>query len=71
MVIKQSDGEYAVDLIEMKQERNDSMHVYRSCICTHTKAGWKVSGHFEYLENRSHGLDVTWQPVRGDLTIHL
>jgi len=27
----------------------------------------KVSGHFEYLENRSRGLDVTWQPVRGDL----
>jgi len=24
----------------------------------------KVSGHFEYLENRSCGLDVTWQPVR-------
>jgi len=28
----------------------------------------KVSSHFEYLENRSGGLDVTWQPVRGDLT---
>ena len=22
----------------------------------------KVSSHFEYLKNRSHGLDVTWQP---------
>ena len=30
----------------------------------------KVSSHFEYLENRSRGLDVTWQPVRGDLTAH-
>jgi len=30
----------------------------------------KVSGHFEYLENRSRGLDVTWQPVRGDLNVH-
>jgi len=30
---------------------------------------WKVSGHLEYLENRSHGHDVTWQPVREDLTV--
>jgi len=28
----------------------------------------KVSGQFEYLEDRSRGLDVTWQPVGGDLT---
>jgi len=33
-------------------------------------AVWKVSSHFEYLENWSHGLDVTWQPVRGDLIAH-
>ena len=31
----------------------------------------EVSSHFKYLENRSHGLDVTWQPVRGDRTAHL
>ena len=30
----------------------------------------EVSVHFEYLENRSPGLDVTWQPVRRDLTSH-
>jgi len=30
----------------------------------------KVSSHFEYLESRSCGLDVTWQPVREDLTVH-
>ena len=30
----------------------------------------KVSSHFEYLENRPRGLDLTWQPVRGDLTAH-
>ena len=24
----------------------------------------EVSSHFEHLENRSYGLDVTWQPVR-------
>jgi len=35
-----------------------------------TRAVRKVSRHFEYLENRSRGLDVTWQPVRGDLTVH-
>ena len=30
----------------------------------------KVSIHFEYLKNRSRCLDVSWQPVRGDLTAH-
>jgi hypothetical protein len=36
----------------------------------YTRAARKVSNHFEYLENWSRGLDVTWQPVRGDLTVH-
>jgi hypothetical protein len=31
----------------------------------YTRAVRKVSVHFEYLENRSRDLDVTWQPVRG------
>jgi hypothetical protein len=34
---------------------------------------WAVrieSVHFEYLENWLSGLDVTWQPVRGDLTAY-
>ena len=35
-----------------------------------TRAVRKVSSHFEYLRNRLRGLDVTWQPVRGDLTVH-
>ena len=35
-----------------------------------TRAVRKVSGRFEYLENWWRGLDVTWQPVRGDLTVH-
>jgi len=30
----------------------------------------KISVRFEYLLNRSRGLDVTWQPVRGDLTVY-
>ena len=34
------------------------------------RAVWKVSLHFEYLENRSRGLDVSWQSVKGDLTVH-
>ena len=28
----------AIDLIEMKQERNESVHVYSSCTVTHTRA---------------------------------
>jgi hypothetical protein len=35
-----------------------------------TRAVRKVSSHFEYLENRSRCLDVTWQPIRGDITVH-
>jgi hypothetical protein len=34
------------------------------------RAVQKVSSHFEYFENRSSGLNVTWQPVRQDLTLH-
>jgi hypothetical protein len=30
----------------------------------------KVASHFEFLENRPRGLDITRQPVRGDLTAH-
>ena len=36
----------------------------------HTRPAQKLSSYFEYLKNRSIGLDVTWQPVRGDLTAH-
>jgi len=35
-----------------------------------TRVVRKASSHFEYLENRSRGLDVTWEPVSGDLTVH-
>jgi len=42
----------------------------RSLLRGNTRAVQKVSSRFEYLENRSRGLDVTWQPVRGDLTAH-
>jgi hypothetical protein len=33
----------------------------------HLKAVRKLSVHFDYLENRSRGLHVIWQSVRGDL----
>jgi len=36
----------------------------------HTRAVQKVSNLFEYLKNWSRGCDVSWQPVRGDLTVH-
>jgi hypothetical protein len=39
--------------------------------CKCVRPVWKVSSHFEYLENWSRGLDITWQPDRGDLTAHL
>ena len=28
------------------------------------------TNHFKYLYDQPHGLHVTWQPVRGDLTVH-
>ena len=40
-------------------------------IMLNSRALRKVSSHFEYLENQSGGLDVAWQPGRGDLTVHL
>ena len=49
--------------VPLYRERTRKSHTYTSGVR-------KVSSHFEYLENRSHGLDVTWQPVRGDLTAH-
>ena len=30
----------------------------------------KLSSHFEYLDNRSRGFHVAWQPVRRDITAH-
>ena len=36
-----------------------------------TRSAQKVSIHFENHENQSRGLDVTWQPVRVDLTAHV
>ena len=40
------------------------------CIYINAWPVQKVSAHFEYLENCTRGLDETWQPVRGDLTVY-
>jgi len=40
------------------------------CMQNITRADRKFSSHFEYLENRSGGLDLIWQQVRGDITVH-
>ena len=39
-------------------------NVRKSNKLMYTRAVRKVSSHFEYLQNRSCALDVTWQPVR-------
>jgi len=36
----------------------------------YTRCVQKGSTFFEYLENWLRGLDLTWQPVKGDLTLH-
>ena len=48
----------------------DIRHSIWPKLLMNTWAVRKVSFHFEYIENRSRNLDVTWQPVRGDLTVH-
>jgi hypothetical protein len=49
--------------------KHHSIKVYEgSEICT--RAVRNVSSHFEYLKNQSRGPDVTWQPVREDLTVY-
>jgi hypothetical protein len=39
-------------------------------VLTSTRALPKVSGHFELLDNRLRGLDVTWHLATGDLSVH-
>ena len=42
------------------------LHTFK--VIRQMKVAREVCSQFEYLENRSRDLDVTWQPVRGDLT---
>jgi hypothetical protein len=48
----------------------DNSLVFRVTIPDATRAARKLSSCSEYLDNRSLGLDVTWHPIRGDLTVH-
>jgi hypothetical protein len=48
----------------------DSHPCKRQNYSTVRKLSEEVSSHFEYLENWSCGLHVTWQPVRRDLNVH-
>ena len=52
----------------------EGLNIYNSAVrttnLTTTRAVGKVSSRIEYLMNRSHDLDITWQPVGGDLTVH-
>ena len=51
-------------------QEDENVAIHRNVLnCVH-EAIRKVSSHFEYLENRSCGLDVNWQPVREDLNMH-
>jgi len=43
---------------------------YLLCVLPCRRAVRKVSDHFEYLENQPRGLEVTWQPFIGYLTVH-
>jgi hypothetical protein len=58
---------YIPDHIQVPQWRSNTVN---EAWATYTRAVQKVSDHFVYLENPSRGLDVTWQPVRGYLTVH-
>jgi len=46
--------------------RIDDSNIFGTTV--YTRSVREVSSHFEYLKNQWRGLDVTWQPVRGDLT---
>jgi hypothetical protein len=56
--------------INRSWKQYDNYCIDMAHLAFHTRPVRKVFSHFEYLENRSRGLDVTWQPVRGDLTVH-
>jgi hypothetical protein len=60
-------GTYAPYLLQGGRDAIGNNDVRQTLL---TRGVRKISSHFEYLENRSRGLDVTWQPVRGDLTVH-
>jgi len=74
--------EDTVSALTVSRNSNEKLHDLHTHTHTHTHiyiyiylcvcvgAVQKESEQFEYLENRLRGLDVTWQPVRGDRTVH-
>jgi hypothetical protein len=55
---------------QMKVDIKKGNKIYVAKFEVHTRAVREVSNHSEYLENRSRGLEVTWQPFKGDLIAH-
>ena len=50
--------------------KNFALYLLNYYMPLYMRAVRKVFIHFEYLENRSLSLDVTWQLVRRDLPVH-
>jgi hypothetical protein len=57
-------------IIKKTHTNQDASYTQAFMLTAIRRAVRKVSSHLEYLENRSRGFDVTWQPVRGDRTVH-
>ena len=47
--------------VERSQRKSSSSHIKMAVLERNMWPTRKVSSHFEYLENWSRGLDVTWQ----------
>jgi hypothetical protein len=60
----------ALVIVQHNEDLWSAYELLGSVLPTCTRSVRKVSSHFECLVNRSCGLHVTWQPVRGDLTAH-
>jgi hypothetical protein len=56
-------------ILKFTQLHISAMLSYPYAVCSY-EACPEISSHFQYLKNRSCGLDVTWQSVRGGLTVH-
>jgi hypothetical protein len=56
-------------LVHVKLQMDEVLYTF-DLKGVYTRPAQKVYSHFEYLENRLRGLDVTWHPDRGDPTAH-
>jgi hypothetical protein len=57
-------GKSCMSLVKIGQVAVILLLLLCVCVCVCTRAFQKVSSRYEYLENRSRRLDVTWQPVK-------